>query len=202
MEDKKLTIAIVGNSPILLNEEYGDEIDQHDVVIRFNNFVIDGYEKHTGKKTTDICFNPYTKRNDEILKLPKEHRLFFYTSETNESLSEKLYEKYGCDLTINDVTIIDNEKYYKELCKKLQAKNNWQGSSGLIMCQKMADEYPNAQIDVYGITFFKDTIEAKEGERYNKIHHLDGSIVDSGHDHNAEWKYYETYLRGKINLHL
>ena len=196
------TIAIVGNSPVLLEREYGEEIDFHDVVIRFNNFVINGYEKHTGVKTTDICFNPHTKYNDEILKLPKEHRLFFYASETRDVINKKLRETYGTGLTIEDVSVIDNNIYYKGIRDKLHAENNWQGSSGLVICQMMVDLFPDAKIDVYGITFFKDTIKKKEGERYNKIHHLDGSIVNSGHDPEAEWDYYEKYLKDKINLHL
>ena len=195
------TIAIVGNSPVLLDKEYGAEIDSHDMVIRFNNFKIEGYEIYTGKKTTHVCFNAYTLFNENILSFSKEQRLFFYTTESDEKLTNLLNEKYHGKLSLDDVTIIDNNIYYKELCEKLNAENNWQGSSGLIMCQMMVDKFPNAQIDVYGITFFKDVIKKKDGERYHKIHHYDGTISNSGHDCEAEWKYYETYLKNTINLH-
>lgn len=196
-----MNIAIVGNSPILLNNEYGQEIDSHEMVIRFNNFVTNGYERHTGKKTTDICFNPQTTRNDEILKLPKEHRLFFYTKNTREELEKRFDEVYGNEMSLDDVTIIDNEKYYYELKEKLKTNNNWHASSGLIICQMMVDMYPDSVIDVYGITFFKDAIK-KEGDKYSTIHHVDGTTANCGHDHQAELNYYETYLKDKINLHL
>lgn len=200
--DQPLRIAIVGNSPILLEKEYGEEIDSHDIVVRFNNFVINGYEKYTGIKTTDVCFNAYTPFNEAILNLTKEHRLFFYTTESAQKINRKLKENYGGKITTGNVTFVDNDKYYKELCKKLHAEKNWQGSSGLIMCQMMCDMYPDAIIDVYGITFFKDTIKRKDGESYHKIHHMDGTVLNSGHDPDAEWKYYETYLKDKINLHI
>lgn len=46
-------IAIVANSSELLNYEYGELIDSHDIVIRFNGFVIS--KKHTGSKTDLHC---------------------------------------------------------------------------------------------------------------------------------------------------
>ncbi len=42
-------IAIVANSSALLDENHGDLIDSHDVVIRFNGYSIES--SHTGKKT-------------------------------------------------------------------------------------------------------------------------------------------------------
>lgn len=44
------TIALVANSSILLKNEYGKEIDAHDIVIRFNSFKI--IPENTGSKTT------------------------------------------------------------------------------------------------------------------------------------------------------
>mmetsp|Transcript_26288 Transcript_26288/g.48008 ORF Transcript_26288/g.48008 Transcript_26288/m.48008 type:complete len:316 (-) Transcript_26288:79-1026(-) len=47
--------AIVSNSGALLNFEYGREIDKHDVVMRFNNAPVVGYEMHVGRRT-DVRF--------------------------------------------------------------------------------------------------------------------------------------------------
>lgn len=46
------SIAIVGNSRNILNKEYGEEIDSHDEVIRFNYAITENIEKHVGKKQT------------------------------------------------------------------------------------------------------------------------------------------------------
>jgi len=45
-------IALVGNAPCELGKGRGDEIDNHEHVLRFNNFVTDGFEKDYGKKIT------------------------------------------------------------------------------------------------------------------------------------------------------
>ena len=48
---KDKNIAIVGNGPSELGSNHGKEIDNHDLVIRMNNYQIDGFEKDYGKKT-------------------------------------------------------------------------------------------------------------------------------------------------------
>jgi len=53
---KGKTCAVVSNSGDLMNYEYGEFIDSHDVVIRCNWSLIRGYEKHVGTRT-DIRFS-------------------------------------------------------------------------------------------------------------------------------------------------
>jgi len=48
---KGKTCAVVSNSGDLINYEYGEFIDSHDVVIRCNWSIIDEYEKHIGTRT-------------------------------------------------------------------------------------------------------------------------------------------------------
>ncbi|KAK7312646.1 hypothetical protein VNO77_36667 [Canavalia gladiata] len=51
--DKKYSsCAVVGNSGILLNRDYGSVIDAHEVVIRLNNARVDHFETKVGKKTS------------------------------------------------------------------------------------------------------------------------------------------------------
>ena len=51
------TIAIVGNGPSEIGKNKGQEIDEHDIVIRCNNFNTQGYEKDYGSKTDFWCCN-------------------------------------------------------------------------------------------------------------------------------------------------
>jgi len=44
-------VVIVGNGPSLLEREMGAIIDEHKTVIRINNYVIEDFERHVGKKT-------------------------------------------------------------------------------------------------------------------------------------------------------
>ena len=50
--DKNKSIAVVGNSGKLMNEHYAELIDSHDIVIRCNLAVVDGYEQYVGTKTS------------------------------------------------------------------------------------------------------------------------------------------------------
>ncbi|KAK3273492.1 hypothetical protein CYMTET_18283 [Cymbomonas tetramitiformis] len=58
------TCAVVGNSGLLLNAKHGSEIDQADMVIRFNGAPTKGIENHVGSKTTLRLVNskPYGER--------------------------------------------------------------------------------------------------------------------------------------------
>lgn len=44
--------AIVGNSGHMLDHRFGQEIDAHDCVVRFNAAPIQGFEEHVGSKST------------------------------------------------------------------------------------------------------------------------------------------------------
>lgn len=44
------SIAIIGNGPSQLGKKTGEEIDKHEIVVRFNNYEIDGYEDDYGEK--------------------------------------------------------------------------------------------------------------------------------------------------------
>ena len=56
---------IVGNGGCLLNSENGHAIDDFDVVIRFNDFRISGYEKYAGTKVDIMCHSA----NDKLLHM-------------------------------------------------------------------------------------------------------------------------------------
>jgi hypothetical protein len=57
---KNLNISIIFPSKEILKKEYGSEIDKSDYVIRFNDYIIDGYEKYVGTKTDLILVNNET----------------------------------------------------------------------------------------------------------------------------------------------
>ena len=51
------TCAVVGNSGVSLNERYGASIDDHDIVIRFNDGPTQGFEDVVGSRTTIRVLN-------------------------------------------------------------------------------------------------------------------------------------------------
>ncbi len=48
-------VIIVGNGASVLQRELGDQIDAFDVIVRINDFKIEGFEQHVGTRT-DILF--------------------------------------------------------------------------------------------------------------------------------------------------
>ncbi|XP_074266777.1 beta-1,6-galactosyltransferase GALT29A-like [Silene latifolia] len=75
---KYSSCAVVGNSGILLNKEYGELIDSHETVIRLNNAQIGSYPKNVGSKTS-ISFV-----NSNVLHLcAREKKCFCHPYGTN-----------------------------------------------------------------------------------------------------------------------
>lgn len=53
------SVAFVGNAPSLREENLGDWIDQHDIVVRFNEAPVDDFQQDVGSKTSILVSNPY-----------------------------------------------------------------------------------------------------------------------------------------------
>ena len=66
-----MNVIFVSNSPVVLDKELGETIDSYDIVIRCNDFEIDGYEKHVGTKT-DIwssCSGPPWMKSHPLMRI-------------------------------------------------------------------------------------------------------------------------------------
>ena len=46
-----MSVVIVGNGTSVLDADYGEAIDAHAIVLRFNSYIINGFERHVGTKT-------------------------------------------------------------------------------------------------------------------------------------------------------
>lgn len=85
--------AVVGSSSSLLIQELGEEIDSHEIVIRFNGAPTYGYEKQVGKKTSirisnveyagfregneTVIYSVWPRnKKEEVLRLLKFKRMF------------------------------------------------------------------------------------------------------------------------------
>lgn len=56
--DERYTCAVVGSSPLLLNADYGAQIDSFDMVFRCNLAPTKGFERHVGDRTSHRFCNP------------------------------------------------------------------------------------------------------------------------------------------------
>jgi hypothetical protein len=57
---KDKTVAVVGSSGHLLERNYSQLIDSHDIVLRFNQARVEGFEDYVGSKTTHRIVNTHT----------------------------------------------------------------------------------------------------------------------------------------------
>ncbi|MCB0353459.1 MAG: glycosyltransferase family 29 protein [Bdellovibrionales bacterium] len=86
--------AVVGNSGVLLQQEYGPEIDSHDFVIRFNQARTRGYERRTGAKTSLRILNLHSVLafNGEMKNLNEAQDIFSnFSSDIFRELQETHY---------------------------------------------------------------------------------------------------------------
>lgn len=83
------SIAIIGNSPRLGEQEYGSEIDGHDVVIRVNDGRTIGFERHAGART-DIRFVgiPLKARHLAFFRVLREDSLLVTRAQNKEIVAE------------------------------------------------------------------------------------------------------------------
>lgn len=112
---KNKSVAVVGSSGHLLERNYGSLIDSHDVVMRFNYAVTEGYEDYVGTKTTHRVVNTHVfngttskdrfpKANyDLIPKLKNQHILLIRPLN-----NPKIYKERSPN---NQVTILSNKNW-------------------------------------------------------------------------------------------
>lgn len=165
------TIAIVGNGPAELGKTKGKEIDNHDIVIRFNNFETKGFEKDYGTRTDIWCCNLNYDINNR-----KEH---FKMLLLPEEISHKFIHKIEIlKEAIQKRTIIYN--YSEEELKEINKEYFEQPTFGLRLIfglSKILNSFDN--VDFYGFNFCNDIYDLytthyfkSRNPLYEKLHNL------------------------------
>jgi len=107
----KGTVAIIGSSAKLFQANYGEEIDLHDDVVRFNRAPTEGYEKCVGGKTTLRVANNHVFNNNQMeSEWGNQPRYFIRDLRT----ANVLY--FGPDIDV----WVDREKNVHESCNKFR----------------------------------------------------------------------------------
>jgi len=94
-----MRVILVGNGTSVLDHNYGRVIDSFDFVVRFNDFVIEGFEKHVGTKTncwiTHDAYHIKTIKNfDRIIVHTWDERQSSLVAELSEHKEIELIKKY------------------------------------------------------------------------------------------------------------
>lgn len=152
-------IIIVGNGENLLSKKNGPLIDSFDKVVRLGQYIIDGYEEYSGRKT-DIISTIYWKLNLErlkkhevILNIPVNMQEEFLKSEKYISSEFEDYKKNI--IYINKFTDIEKiQNMYESVMPPLREKNvNFSlGFKTFYFIKKL---FPASKIYATGFDFFK-----------------------------------------------
>ena len=156
--------AVVGNSSILLNKEYGKEIDKYDIVIRFNTAKTKNFEKHVGSKT-DIrfsnlhlimCVLDEQHHKEHTQYFPDWDNNFIYTLK-NENIYLKNINFFNRNFDLYQILEKNNNKINhveKELLLECTAISNGDPTMGLIGVQYAIKNFDH--VDCYGFSFYKE----------------------------------------------
>jgi len=82
-------VIFVGNAPSLKNQKLGTWIDSHDIVVRFNESPVAGYEDDVGSKSDIIVANPYLE-NPKPIQLSDHGIIVIISPQTRRLPSEQL----------------------------------------------------------------------------------------------------------------
>ena len=167
-------IAVVGSSGILLNTEYGELIDSHDVVVRFNAARVEGYEKHVGSRTDVRFMNGHAFNGSSDANRFKGHDPNFVTTLKNELIILKGWENAkqiaeGVMKTTPQNIVYFTNPAYSAYCNKLTGTEATTGMMGLFVLTMVT---PN--ISCFGFNFHKDDWSTRhyweEIKEYRQFH--------------------------------
>ncbi len=187
---KGKTIAIVGNGPQEIGTNHGEEIDSHDIVIRFNFFKNDKYKKDYGVKT-----NLWVINVEGMLKIRPAIRA--------ENVMFKLMDETG----FIDYKIIKKwQKYYKSIffldATDAKATNNvlnktYSPTLGFCIAIKIFNLLKSFDnVDFYGFSFLEDNYKPLN-HYYNKLSKKQEEEILKVHCHREESIYLKKLVQNK-----
>ena len=160
---RKPKIVIIGNSPKSMDDEIGPLIDSFDIVIRINNFKIEGFEKYIGEKTTYIICTFATKITDYYKKTDPRN-IFMFTAEKSGDFD--FLKKRVKGVNINKINLLSDDYLYK-LNEKLNIKLPKRSTSGNIAIEFALNSYPDSDIYIYGIETKKSDSNAVKSHYFD-----------------------------------
>ncbi len=170
-------ILLIGNGPSCLDKEFGELIDSHDIVVRFNNFETKSFEKFVGKKTNYWVKTIMSNKHDKVIF---DKKFFTYPSIVSQN-TEKLNSLINNGYTIVPVS------FYDKINKLINKNNSW-ATTGLVMIFYFIEE--GYTIKIHGFDFFK-----------NGVHYYEDNSTMKGHAPNIEESIVNQLIKeGKVKL--
>jgi len=185
--------AVISNSPLLLEKEYGNLIDSYDVVFRCNRTHIQGYEKHVGTKTDLRIINIHFSKMivDPVGSSKDSHYLETFSEWTNKIVENCIEEevvilKDGNMIPKDSVqSILSNNEVYdmREFVPYVEFTNGKTLSAGGYAIFIASNFFES--VDCFCFDFFRTNSD----HYFEKINKWDGY---KSHDFSVEERYLQT----------
>lgn len=192
-----MKIIIIGNSPNILKNERGKEIDTFDKIVRFNSFETINYEKYAGSRTDIWFINGVSirKKNKRIMeKLDEVECEKIYIETNTRDTKETLLKKNDIIHNIKKLEFIDKKVFHETQKLYHNEDFNPHASLGLTGIYLIANKYTDSEIYIYGYDHFTS----------KQMHYMNDkrkcSDNNTVHPANLEKKFMN-YLIKKYNIH-
>jgi hypothetical protein len=174
--DKSKSIAVIGNSGKLLNQNYGKLINKHDYVIRCNLALVSGYEKFVGEKTDfrviagksfwrDLSEHFSSYDNNFLSELEKEH--FIIKANPLYHAIQGIIKNYNTKSYIHFL----KQNFVDELEKTTNINDVSTGFCAIALAMQNSDN-----VSIFGFNFFEEEWKSQhyfeEIKPYNRGHSI------------------------------
>ena len=150
--DSSNSVIIVGNAPNVLDKKLGHLIDQYDVVVRLNNFSIQGFEEHVGTKTT-VWFHSDNRTLMSGGPYKQEH--VFVPPNSSDPYSLSITQTIYKGSSINDTHSV--YRYSERIGYDMDTINKHYITTGAAAVLYYSDLYKN--VTIYGFSLGDDLVE-------------------------------------------
>ena len=177
MIKKAKSIAVVGRSPILIGQGLGEEIDSHEIVIRFNLADVSGkYANDFGVKNDVMVINCRNKNDHSAFCLYKDFRMFGTTPEVIDAI-------YHDDCQKADFLDFGLKKW---CCHESGLVDPTSGTLIIMWIQKILGNLD--KVDIYGFSFQDEEM---------RLGHYDGDydINNKAHNMRSEIEYLRQIIK-------
>lgn len=190
------TIAVVGNGPSDVGKGLGKEIDAHDVVVRFNNYRIEGFERDYGSRI-DVWVKCWADDVNHVMRHPGMSAVL-YTRDIMDSGILARFARYPEEEMKDRIVDYLDEEEKRVIVSRMRAYP----TSGAFFINRLS-RVKNITVDVYGFAFIEGDERPSAGSFSTHYSNDVSSEVAhrrdkfTKHDVNVESAYLRTLFDGR-----
>ena len=206
LSSSKESCALVGSSYNLMKNEFGAEIDSHDLVVRLNDPPVKGYEKHVGARPADISIFNFVIAQTRCAEPPRNGSLMVQCSFSPDSTSrarantqcvESMWRKYQSKTFIMSDYVFgaaERALAYSPVRSTKATLNKYRPTCGLRSIMFLLGLCQN--LDLYG---FGGTMDQEPYKYYSDLK-TERMYKSKSHDFVGESHFIDDFAKSVLNL--